>query len=51
MLGLAAMGFVMSKIDDTTAALIVSIPLILHFLPRVAGQAVRALARHHRRVL
>jgi hypothetical protein len=45
-LGLAAMGFVGSKVDDRTAALIVFVPLIPHFLPRVAGHAVRVLARH-----
>jgi hypothetical protein len=46
MLGLAASSFSMLKIDDTTAAIIVLAPLVLHFLPRVAGYAVRALAGH-----
>jgi hypothetical protein len=46
MLGLAASGFAMLKIDDTTAAIIALAPLVLHVLPRVAGYAVRALARH-----
>jgi hypothetical protein len=50
-LGLAAVSFVILKFDDTTAAIIVLVPLALHFLPRVAGPAVRALARHCRRVL
>jgi hypothetical protein len=45
-LGLAASGFAVLKIDDTTAAIIVLAPLVLHFLPRVAGYAVRVLARH-----
>jgi hypothetical protein len=51
LLGLAAVGFVILKFDDTTAAIIVLVPLTLHFLPRVAGHTVRALARHCRRVL
>jgi hypothetical protein len=48
MLFLAATAYTVSKIDNITAAVIVSVPLILHFLPRAAGHAVRALARHRR---
>jgi hypothetical protein len=51
MLGLAAMGFAMLKIDETRAAIIVSVPLILHFVPRVASCAVRVLATRHIRHL